>query len=211
MYDSDENARRNGRRARSMCRRYAKSNELVVLVTLTFDAAKCGRPTQREEAMTYGARFIRALRAAGHLHGAYVIVPELHKDGEHYHVHVALPLREVNRGQVSYPKWVLQHAHPFGFVDVRLFKNRRRQKGSGVRECAGYVAKYVGKSYDDRHDGRHRYEVAQGFQPASVRIEAPTLGEWSHEAIGAMHGEVPSFTWRSDAEWRGPPAVRLEW
>jgi hypothetical protein len=106
---------------------------------------------------------------------------------------------------------VLEAAHPFGFVDVRMFGNRGRGKGAGVRGAAGYVAKYVGKSYEDGLEGRHRYEVAQGHQPEAVRIEASTMGEWAGHAIGVMGGEVPATQWRSDSEWRGPPALLLGW
>jgi hypothetical protein len=162
--------------------------------------------------MAYGARFVRKLRGLGHLEGAYVIVPELHKDGEHYHVHVALPTRRVGRGQFSYPKSVLCAAHPFGFVDVVRFTNRKRGNGAGVRAAAGYVAKYVGKSYEDGSAGRHRYECAEGFQPEAVHIFAPTMGDWVSEALYVMGGEVPATSWRSDpATWRGPPAIAIGW
>jgi len=46
----------------------------------------------------------------------------------------------------------------------------------GVRSAARYLAKYVGKGFEEQENvgALHRYDVAQGFKPRTVRIFAPT-------------------------------------
>ena len=47
--------------------------------------------------------------------------------------------------------------------------------------AAGYLSKYVTKSFEDdecaRVPGLHRYEVAEGFQPRSMRLPGRSAGE----------------------------------
>ena len=59
----------------------------------------------------------------------------------------------------------------------------------------------------------HRYEVAQGFEPARVEVWGRTRTDAVREACRLMGGEVPQIVWRSDqAEgWKAPPAVWLQW
>lgn len=210
--DPEVNRRRNGARARSRVRRYCVGNGLTRLITLTFDHSKGPRPTDRASAMRAGALWLRRVRRAGFLRSGrpWVLVPELHKDGRHYHLHVVV---------CEYvPKRVIAESWALGFVDVRQLRRSRGRhgkapKGQEKRAVAGYVAKYVGKSYEDPEPGRHRYEVAQGCQPESVQIVAGSSAEWVREACSVMGGSVPSDRWHSCFAdgWRGPPALSLRW
>jgi hypothetical protein len=90
----------------------------------------------------------------------YVVVPELHKDG-HVHLHVLVGFYlEQQR---------LEQLWPHGFVD----SGKARAHGSGAREAArkagAYAAKYLAKAFEDGAPRRHRYEVAEGFQPHVVK------------------------------------------
>lgn len=87
---------------------------------------------------------------------------------------------------------------------------------SEARVAAGYLSKYVTKSFADDELSRakrlHRYEVAQGFQPPSVRLSGRSPGELLSLAVEQM-GRAPATSWSSDesAEWQGPPAVWFAW
>jgi hypothetical protein len=209
--DPEVNRRRNGQRARSRVRRYCVGNGLSRLITLTFDATLGARPTSRDAAMRAGALWLKRVRRAGHLRAGrpYVIVPELHKDGVHYHLHVAV--------SEYVPKRVIAESWGLGFVDVRQLRRHRGKhgaapKGQENRAVAGYVAKYVGKSYGDPEPGRHRYEVGQGCQPESVQIMARSREDWIVQASSVM-GRPATDSWVSSfvEGWLGPPALSLRW
>jgi hypothetical protein len=208
--DPEGNARRNGRRAAVRTRRYVVHNRLDRLFTFTYgpDGAG-GRCVSRERALRDWARCLRRLRSRGFLRGAPTLqVPELHKDGVHYHLHVALP--------EYVPKPVLASCWSHGFVDARRFKPRHRGRHGkapaleNVRRIAGYVSKYVAKSYSDGAPGRHRYECAQGHQPTGVPVVAPNVDAFIRACEGVL-GESASDVWRSSfaSGWMGPPAVCL--
>ena len=117
--------------------------------------------------MAEGAAFVRRLRAGSWLRGeafAYVLVPELHKDG-HVHLHLALD-RFVGKSHLS-DVW----GH--GFIDVRKISSGDGGRAS-ARDAAGYLTKYLSKTFEEDETGetmagRHRYEVAEGFQPEKVK------------------------------------------
>ncbi len=79
--------------------------------------------------------------------------------------------------------------------------------------AAGYLAKYVGKAFDERRvPGLHRYDVAQGFQPDRVRLYGRTADEVLAVASERMRSE-PARVWSSGEalDWQGPPAVWASW
>jgi hypothetical protein len=134
-------------------------------------------------------------------------VPELHKDGEHFHLHFAV-------GRYIY-RSLIEQAWGRGFVSIKLLGDL--PVGSGAleesRKAAGYLSKYVAKSFDQPAlRGLHRFDVAQGFQPVKERVYGRTENELLHAASDRM-GSFPSTVWRSGdvAEWQGPPAVWASW
>jgi hypothetical protein len=64
----------------------------------------------------------------------------------------------------------------------------------------------------DRPVGSHRFDVAQGFRPVSVRVVGSTVEQVIDRASERM-GKRPGVIWRSVgmAEWCGPPAVWMQW
>jgi hypothetical protein len=141
---------------------------------------------------------------------AEVHTAEPHKDGVHWHGHMAI-------GRYI-PHKRLEALWGHGFVHLRKFTNRQSPgggKGAAVRAAAGYVAKYVGKSYElegGAGAGRHRYEVAQGYQPVSVSIAATSLEGFVRRTWAEVKQPV-GIAWSSNDldEWRGPPVVVLGW
>ena len=184
---------RAARRARSAVRRYAVANGINRLATLT-------RADQTHDVglvLADFAAFGRRLRAA-YPGVAWVRVLERHRSGA-LHVHVGLS------GFV--PKERVASLWPHGFVDVRKVRARSGGGRNSARVTARYLSKYVVKD-PVRTGAGHRYEVRQGFQPASVRASA-----WSVDELLDLFAvsSVPEYRWDSDTEptWTGPPVVYI--
>jgi hypothetical protein len=91
-----------GRRARARLRRYCAANRLNRLLTLTYGPPRCTDP---RELRVHVGEFIRALRSRlGGKPMPYAWVPELHADGVHFHIHVAVGqyiARKTHRGRLG--------------------------------------------------------------------------------------------------------------
>lgn len=193
------------RRAKGKVRRYCAANRLNRLGTLTYAGVGCHDPLVIRQDL---AEFFRRLRTE--LGGGpfpYVWVPEWHASGHGLHAHFAL-------GQYVRRR-LIEEAWGKGFVHIKLLGDL--PVGSGpleeARRAAGYLSKYVAKAFDERRvPARHRYEVAQGFQPETVRVFGSTLNRAVRHAVAIM-GRPPSRSWLSSElqEWHGPPAVYLAW
>ncbi|WP_084631137.1 rolling circle replication-associated protein [Demequina aestuarii] len=205
--DPERAAAEAGRRARARLRRYCTANRLNRLGTLTYAGAGCHEPTVLREDL---GEFFRNLRAGlGGKPLPYVWVPEWHKSGHGLHAHFAL-------GKYV-PRRLIEQAWGHGFVHITLINNLPH--GSGVveeaRRAAGYVSKYVAKTFADadaRVLGLHRYDVAQGFQPERVRLWAKSSSGVLEQASQHLQAR-PVTVWNSDDEeiWGGPPAIWAQW
>jgi hypothetical protein len=204
--DSERAAAEAGRRARAKIRRYAAANRLNRLGTLTYRGEGCHDPVRLRADL---AGFFRELRAgldAGRF--PYVWVPQWHPGGHGLHAHFAV-------GRFV-PRTLIERSWGNGFVHIKLLDGL--PVGSGAlgeaRLAARYLARYVGREVEDgrRLAGLHRYEVAQGFQPAKVEC----YGASAEEAIGRasrLLGGTPESVWLSSSVegWRGPPACWAQW
>ncbi len=201
--DPQRSAEEAGRRAATCIRRYAASNRLNRLGTLTY-ADSCREPRQLRRDV---GEFFRELRDALGEPFPYLWVPEWHPGGHGLHLHFAVE-RFIRHS-------VIKEAWGRGIVHIKLLGDVPIGTGhlGEARVAARYLAKYVRKGLEDGHElGLHRYECAQGFHPKVEQIVATT----SHEAIEEASkrvGRWPELTWRSrDAErWYGPPAVWAWW
>ncbi len=203
--DPERAAAEAARRARSKLRRYCAANRLNRLGTLTYRGEGNHDPALLRE---HVAQFFRRLRKAVDAELPYVWVPEWHKTGHGLHVHFAVG-RFVARS-------VIAEAWPHGFVHIKLLGDLPVGSGSvaQARKAAGYLSKYVGKSFADsnRIPGLHRYEVAQGFQPSTVQIAARTFEGMLELASERMGGDPETVWTSSEVEgWEGPPAVWVQW
>jgi len=196
-----------GRRARAKLRRYCTANRLNRLGTLTFAGDGCHDPA---ELRGYLSDFFRALRLA--LGGAafpYVWVPEWHPKGHGLHVHFAVG-RFIKRSLIS-------EAWGHGFVHIKLLGDLPvgSTNLSEARRAAGYLSKYVAKSFADpsaRILGLHRYDIAQGFLPLPVALSGQSAADVLAQA-SSVFNSVPSFEWSSSsvADWQGPPSIWAQW
>lgn len=195
------------RRARAKLRRYCAANRLNRLGTLTYGHPRCSDPRLLREHVGQFFRDLRAELGGGSL--PYVWVPELHKDGVHFHVHFAV-------GRYV-PQRRIEAVWGRGFVNIKRLGGGPIGTGAlgEARIASRYLSKYVGKTFDDpsvRVPGMHRYEVAQGFQPKVMRLYGPTPGSVIEQA-SAIFGAVPAVRWNSDEveQWDGPPAIWAQW
>ena len=191
------------RRSRSRLRRYMVANRLNRFGSLTYAGEGCHDPKVLRRDL---AAFFRELRSSlGGNPFPYVWVPELHKTGHGWHAHFGLN-RYVNRS-------VIDRAWGHGFVHIKLFGNLPHGSTARdeARKAARYASKYLGKDLAG-YEGLHRYEVAQGFQPAGLGFFGKSASACVAAAAEKM-GADPGRVWlsASHAEWDGPPAVYAEW
>lgn len=196
-----------GRRARARLRRYCAANRLNRLGTLTYRGAGCHDPAI---VRAHLAEFFRELRDATEDRSfPYVWVPEWHKSGHGLHAHFAVG-QFVKRG-------LIERAWGHGFVHIKLLGNLPVGSGSlsEARIAAGYLSKYVAKTFTDpaaRVLGLHRYDVAQGFQPRPVALTGRSAEDIIAQASTVL-GSAPSVEWSSTSveDWKGPPAIWAQW
>ena len=193
------------RRARARLRRYCAANRLNRLGTLTYAGTGCHDPAILRQDL---GEFFRGLRSGlGGEPLPYAWVPEWHKTDHGLHAHFAIG-RYIKRSSIS-------AAWGRGFVHIKLLGDL--PVGSGAlgesRVAAGYLSKYVAKSFaEERVFGLHRYDVAQGFQPAVVSLAGVSPRDVLGQASELM-GSPPATRWSSDDvdDWAGPPAIWAQW
>lgn len=86
---------------------------------------------------------------------------------------------------------------------------------SEARLAAGYLSKYVSKTFGDpgsRVFGLHRYDAAQRFMPHGMALHGRSAAEVLARATDYM-GAAPGTEWSSGSveDWAGPPAVWAHW
>ena len=197
-----------GRRARGVVRRYCAHNGLNRLGTLTYRGAGCHDPAVARADV--GAFFQRLRAGLGGEPLPYLWVPEWHKTGHGLHLHFAVG-RYIKRADID-------QAWGHGFVHIKLLSGVPAGAGrwGQARRNAGYLSKYVAKTFGesgtDRPFGLHRYDRAQGFNPAVVRVTGNTASEVVAQACEIV-GERFARAWSSGEvdDWRGAPALWLQW
>lgn len=196
-----------GRRARARLRRYCAANRLNRLGTLTYRDTGEHDPAQLRAHL---GSFFRELRARiGGDAFPYVWVPEWHKSGHGLHAHFAVG-RYIQRSHI-------EAAWGRGFVHIKMLGELPTGTSSlgQARRAAGYLSKYVAKSFGDARFtefGLHRYDVAQGFTPIGASITGRTSMEVLARASSVMERE-PATLWTSAeaTDWQAPPAIWAQW
>lgn len=193
------------KRAARRIRRYCVSNGLNRLGTLTYEGE--GLHDQRQLRKDI-AQFFGNLRNDLGKNFPYVWVPEWHKTHHGLHVHFAVG---------SYiQKSKIDNAWGRGFTHIKLITDLPAgfTKIEEARIAAGYISKYVAKSFEDtrRIERTHRYDIAQGFTPQKFVIYSETKIDAITKAIDEM-GAEPSQYWdsNSDLSWGASPVVWMGW
>ena len=164
-----------GKLMNNLCR--AKSNVLALglcnpwehFVTFTLDKKKYDR-TDLDHWRSDFTRWVRHQRERADLNIEYLLIPELHKDGESWHMHgfitgiswdsleEFIPGKHPQRlctGEYRYHKGILDK---FGFNSFAPVKN--------PEAASKYALKYVTKSMAERKDalGAHLYYCSRGLK-----------------------------------------------
>ena len=205
--DPERSASEAGRRARASLRRYCAANRLNRLGTLTFAGDGCHDPALLRSHL---GEFFRSLRTSlGGKPLPYVWVPEWHKSDHGLHAHFAVG-QYINRS-------LIDSAWGHGFVHIKLLGDLPVGSGplSEARRAAGYLSKYVAKTFtdlDSRVLGLHRYDVAQGFKPEVLSLSGASAADVLAQASGRF-SSAPVHQWLSaeNEDWQGPPAVWAQW
>jgi hypothetical protein len=183
-------------RAHRQLRRFCKEHRLCFMWTLTYggggqrDLSKLRRQIERLVA--------KVIADLGGKRFPYAYAVELHADGERLHVHMAVPFF------FAHERLGVLWGH--GFV----WCSDKRQRGEcahvGATRAAGYLAKYVAKTFDSSEFGCHRYEVARGFKVERYQVRRRDFDDGQRYAE-ALFMAAPEYVWNSGdcPDWAGPP------
>jgi hypothetical protein len=205
--DPERAAAEAGRWAGSKLRRYCAANRLNRLETLTYAGTGCHDP---KELRAHLGAFFRDLRTG--LGGSplpYAWVPEWHKTEHGLHAHFAVGRYIKQR--------LIRDAWGRGHVHIKLLGDLPVGSGalSEARKAAGYLSKYVSKSFTDPGScvfGLHRYDVAQGFQPAKLSLSGLSPTDVLDQASEYLNGPPVTHWSSADVEdWAGAPAIWAQW
>lgn len=131
-----------------------------------------------DELVATWKRFMRILESAGAKFD-YIAVPELHKNGEHYHIHAAI--NGFVRADLLRRCWQIalggkgdeRGKDALGNVDIKQSKRRSPDPFRRAVGIAKYLSKYITKSYMEHHIfNRRRY-----WYPRTIKLPE-SHAEW---------------------------------
>lgn len=179
------NRERATRRARSKVRRRCKHQGLIEILTLTYRENQTDRVRMARDLDVFLKRVRRVIPTF-----EYVAVFERQKRGA-WHAHLAvrrvLPLYVVGSGKhqkmvksfdLLRSMWRGVVGADNGNIDV---SKRRKQRWSPAK-IAGYISKYIGKSFGDNLKYENSYSASNGSMPEPVRFSFANLSD----AIGGL-------------------------
>jgi hypothetical protein len=203
-HGSDRALVEGARRARSAVRRYCAAHRLDRFGTLTYRGSGCHDAGVVR--LHVGAFFKQLRRGLGGGSFPYVWAPEWHASGHGLHAHFAVA-QYIEKG-------LIERSWPWGFVDIRRFEIEfgHASELARARIAGAYLAKYVSKAFGRPEFGRHRYEVAEGFQPRVLRFWARSYQDAIDFSIVLREGLIPRVSQSSNWKgWEGPPTVWMQW
>lgn len=167
-------------RSRRMIRSRCMQLNCDVLWTLT----KRGKFASVDECWKAFKEFSRLMSLRFGDRWRYVCVPELHADGETYHMHCGI--RGFFMVETVRVLWYRalggkgneQGEFTPGSINFRPFRyaKRGRPRGAVVRRIAGYIAKYAGKGFNHGNRGRRLFSSSRGLDPD--RVERWRVRDW---------------------------------
>lgn len=178
-------------RSRRRVYELAACNPWDWFATLTIDGDKLAR----NDLVAFRKSFAQWIRNQCKKHNCsikYLLVPELHKDGQNWHMHGLFhglpegqtppfvagqaPQRLIDAGYHNWPAY----AEKYGYVSMGKIRD--------PAAVAGYIAKYISKDIgaaDAIGSGQHLYYASQGLQCAALRAE----GRISVDALDQLRAE----------------------
>ena len=198
---NSDNLARAKRRARSAVRDLALANPMTYFVTLTFDAAKVDRYDTKAVMRKVNGWLDNQVRRRGL---AYILVPELHKDGAvHFHGFFNGAVSVTDSGTLIPPEggrprrsrskaehsarvadgWrpVFNLPWPYGFSTALLLQG-------DYHSAVGYVCKYIAKE-QEKIGGRWYYHGGRLRMP-DVFLADTEIDEWRAAGAATFHTET---------------------
>ena len=134
--------------------------------------------TDYDDVIATWKRFMRILENSSNKFD-YIAVPELHKNGEHYHIHAAI--NGYVRADMLRRCWQIalggkgdeKGSEALGNIDIKSSKRNGQDGNKHAVRIARYISKYISKSYLEHHQfNRKRY-----WAPRTIKLPE-TVGEW---------------------------------
>jgi hypothetical protein len=203
--DPERSAEEAGRRASSRLQLYVVANRLNRFGTLTYAGEGCFDQRQVRDDTAVWLRRMRLVMGGNF---PYAWVTEWHKT-HGLHVHFTV-------GQFIH-RSLIESAWGRGFIKIKLIGDL--PVGSGTVEesriAARYIAKYVSKDFKapgTRDINLRRFSVAKGYQPELIRLQGVSRADVMAQAVQIMGRRATRAWYSQDAEdWRGAPALTLQW
>lgn len=183
------------RRAKVKLRRFCTEHRLRFMWTLTYREGEVDPKRVRRDIEKMIAKIVQDRRGRRF---PWVYVLEHHADGARLHVHMAVPF--------FYKHAKLMKAWGRGIVFCSERKHRGECSFVAARRTAGYLTKYIAKTFENSASGTHRYERAQGFEPLSYKVRRHDMDDGEEFAVSVFN-QRPEQVWRSSFSggWDGPP------
>ncbi len=160
----------------------ARSNKWEWFITLTFDRAKVDS-SNYQELTKIVSKWLNNIRNRSCNELKYLLVPELHKDGKHYHFH-----------------GLLANADNLNFIDSGIMKNNKivynmekwkygfstATKVADYNRVCSYIAKYITKDLLEETKGKKRYWASRNLEKPLVEDYAMTndeIEQWKMEVL----------------------------
>lgn len=151
---------------------YALCNEFDYFVTLTFDRNKYDS-TDIVELKRIVGQWLNNYKKRKNPNLKYLLIPELHKDKEHFHFHGLISgiedvteFKESYKGVMRY-NWTSWHKK-FGFTSLERVKSQER--------VSRYITKYITKDLLVAF-GKQRYLVSKGLKKPETYFELTNYTE----------------------------------
>lgn len=139
---NDEKLINNISRAKAKIFEYAYCNDWDYFATLTIDEKKYDRTNLKGYYKAF-SQFLRDYSKKHNIKIKYLFIPELHADGQSWHMHgfiMGLPINHLESNQFGYLDWNA-YKNKFGYISLDNIKNRAK--------CASYITKYISKNLSD--------------------------------------------------------------
>lgn len=155
----------NLRRAKNKVFDYAMCNDFENFVTLTIDKQKYDR-TDLKKYHKDLSQFIRDYNKKYCLKIKYILIPEMHKDGESWHMHgliKGLPKSHLSVNKNGFYDW-RAYSVKFGYMSIDVIRDRKA--------VAAYITKYITKALQSRAKdlNARTYYCSQGLKlPAKIK------------------------------------------
>lgn len=180
--------RNNIARARSMVEEYGLCNEFTHFATFTISPEKLDR-TNLEEFRKRLTQLVRNVRRRKDADIAFLLVPELHRDGKSWHMHGLFRIPETLLTEYAYSPHLPKKIKERLKAGKRVFCWKSAEENYGwntfepienQEKAVRYIMKYLGKdninTAEKLEKGQHLYYASRNLEVAK-KIDAESLGE----------------------------------